>query len=93
MSSVRQVTAADSGSNPAAGQTPIGESGSGEVCLPNISRRERRKRLVSGIVAFGLALGVLAVLIASGASTWWRLLLFPLFAAAASGFFQWRDKT
>jgi hypothetical protein len=67
--------------------------GVGEVCIPNISTRERRKRLASGVVSLVLAVVILAVLLASGASQWWRLVLFPLFFSAASGFFQWRDKT
>jgi uncharacterized membrane protein YkgB len=65
----------------------------GEVCIPNISLRERRKRLAGGVIAFILALVVLAVLMTIGASPWWRLALYPLFVGAASGFFQWRDKT
>jgi hypothetical protein len=69
------------------------ESESGDVCIPNISPRERRKRLAGGVITFIITLGVLAVLMASGASVWWRLVLFPLFFGAASGFFQWRDKT
>ncbi len=75
------------------GQSPTGSSESGEVCLANISTRERRKRLASGAIMLLIALAVLAVLMAIGASQWWRLVLFPLFAGAASGFFQWRDKT
>jgi hypothetical protein len=70
-----------------------GELEAGAVCIPNISTRERRKRLVSGVIMFVISLTVLAALMASGASSWWRLVLFPLFAGAASGFFQWRDKT
>ena len=65
----------------------------GDVCIPNISVRERRKRLTGGAIAFVIALVVLALLMASGASQGWRLALFPLFASAPSGFFQWRDKT
>jgi len=76
-----------------AGQTPPGDSESDEVCIANISTRERRKRLASGVIMFVISLAVLAALMAGGASRWWRLALFPLFAGAASGFFQWRDKT
>jgi len=68
-------------------------SETGEVCIPNISTKERRKRLVSGLVTLGLGLAVLTVLLALGINPWWRFGLFPFFAAAASGFFQWRDKT
>lgn len=65
----------------------------GDVCIPNISPQERRKRLVSGVIMFVMALGIMTGLMAIGASRWWRIALLPLFAGAASGFFQWRDKT
>ncbi len=84
---------AKSGSSQDTGQSPTGSSASGEVCVPNISTRERRKRLVSGVIMFAIGLAILAVLIATGTSRWWRLALFLPFAGAASGFFQWRDKT
>ncbi len=93
MSTIRQDTLLDSGSGQATGHTPIGGSGTGEICIPNISIRERRKRLASGVIMFIVALVVLAILMAIGASQWWRLALFLLFAGAASGFFQWRAKT
>lgn len=65
----------------------------GEICLPNISARERRRRLAAGFIQFFLSLVVLALLIASGADRWWRLALFPMVASAAVGYFQWRDQT
>ncbi len=65
----------------------------GIPCVPNISRRERRVRLISAVINFGLGVAILAALMAAGASRWWRLPLFPLFWAGAIGFFQWRDKT
>ena len=65
----------------------------GEVCIANISPRERLKRLIGGVIPFVMALGILAWLSAIHASQLWRLPLFLLFAGAASGFFQWRDKT
>jgi hypothetical protein len=83
----------DPESGRAAGHPPIGESGASQICIPNISVRERRKRLASGAIMFVITLVILAVLMASSASHWWRLALYPLFAAAAVGFFQWRDKT
>ena len=71
-----------------------GGSGTGEeVCVPNISTRERRKRLAGGVMVFVISLAVLAALIATGADRGWRLTLLLLFWGAASGFFQWRDKT
>lgn len=72
---------------------PRGSSESGQVCIPNISPRERRKRLVFAVVEFGVTFTILAGLLALGASRWWRLPLFLLFWAGSSGFFQWRDKT
>jgi hypothetical protein len=47
----------------------------GEVCIPNISTAERRKRLASGVVMFIISLVILAALMALGASRWWRLLV------------------
>jgi hypothetical protein len=93
MSTVWQASIPDSGSNQDAGQTPTGGSETGEECIPNISPRERRKRLAGGVIMFVISLAVLAALIASGVDRWWRLALLPLFWGAASGFFQWRDKT
>ena len=65
----------------------------GHVCVANISAPERRKRLAFGATAFVITVAVLVILIATGASRWWRLALFPLFAGSTVGFFQWRDKT
>ncbi len=64
-----------------------------EACVPNISPRERLKRLIGGVIPFVIALVILAWLISVNADRLWRLPLFFLFVAAASGFFQWRDKT
>jgi hypothetical protein len=62
-------------------------------CVPNISQRERKKRLFSGFLALIFALAILIVLMVLGADRWWRLLLFFPFWGATIGFFQWRDKT
>jgi hypothetical protein len=64
-----------------------------EMCIPNISQVERRKRLAAGVIQFLLGLVILAALMVFGVSRWWRLALFPVFMGASSGFFQWRDKT
>jgi predicted CDP-diglyceride synthetase/phosphatidate cytidylyltransferase len=69
------------------------DSGDKEVCISNISPRERLKRLIGGVIPFVIALTILGWLISTNADRLWRLPLFLLFAAAASGFFQWRDKT
>jgi hypothetical protein len=76
-----------------AGFTPHkDDQGSGEVCIANISPRERLKRLVGGLIPFALALGILSWQMSRDVNRLWRLPLFILFVAAASGFFQWRDK-
>ena len=93
MSTLWQSTVLGPGSSQDAGQTPTGGSEIGEECIPNISPRERRKRLAGGVIMFVISLAVLAALMATGADRWWRLALLPLFGGAASGFFQWRDKT
>ena len=68
-------------------------SEAGEICIANISPRERRRRLIGGAVQLAISLAVLTGLLVTGASRWWRLILYPLFGAAAAGYFQWRDKT
>ncbi len=93
MSAVWQATLRDSGSSQDTGQAPTGGLGADEACIPNISPRERRKRLAGGLITFVISLAVLTTLIATGADRWWRLALLPVFWGAASGFFQWRDKT
>jgi hypothetical protein len=69
------------------------ESTTSDVCIPNISPIERLNRLKSGLIMLAFSLAVLTGLLAARISPWWRLGLFPFFAAAASGYFQWRDKT
>lgn len=66
---------------------------SGEACIANIGPRQRRRRLVGGLVALAIAAVLCAWLVASDAPRWWRLLLvLPLFGAA-SGVLQYREKT
>jgi hypothetical protein len=65
----------------------------GEVCIPNISSRERRKRLNAGLIQLALTLVVLATLTTRRVNRWWRLPLFLGFWGTAIGFFQWREKT
>ena len=64
-----------------------------EVCIANISPRERLKRLIGGVIPFVIALVILTWMISVSVNRLWRLPLFLLFMAAGSGFFQWRDKT
>ena len=70
-----------------------GRATSPQVCVANISPRERRKRLMAGVIQFAVSLAVLTALVAAGADRWWRLPMVLLFWGAATGFFQWRDKT
>jgi uncharacterized membrane protein YkgB len=93
MSTERRSPDPDSKSDQGVGQAAAHDSAIGEVCIVNISTAERRKRLAGGIVAFTISLIVLAFLVTIGADRLWRLPLLFLFWSAASGFFQWRDKT
>ncbi len=60
------------------------------VC--NIGAEEIRRRLNAGWIGLLVTLIGYAVLVASGVSPWWRLLLFFPAAASASGFIQARLK-
>lgn len=64
-----------------------------EVCIANISPLERRKRVNFAISQFIVTLVILGVLIILGLEPLWRLLLFFLFSASTTSFFQSRDKT
>ena len=65
----------------------------GEVCIANISPRERQMRLRFGITQFMISLIVLGVLLAFDVNPVWRLLLILSFGGAAAGYFQAKDKT
>ena len=65
----------------------------GEVCIANISPAERQKRLRFGIQQLIVTLVLLAVLILLHVNPLWRLPLLFMFWAAATGYFQARDKT
>ncbi len=71
---------------------PEGTNG-GEVCIANISPKERQKRMRFGIVQFAVTLVILIVLVALDVNPLWRLPLYFLFSAAAAGYFQAKDKT
>lgn len=64
-----------------------------EACAVNIGPRERRKRLISGIVLLAVAGGLAAFLLATGASRLARLTLFLPLWISGVGFFQAFDKT
>lgn len=65
----------------------------GETCVPNIGRKQRRARWLSGAVAGAAALGLLVILISSGAPRLWRLAVAVPAWFAAVGFLQSREKT
>jgi hypothetical protein len=65
----------------------------GEVCIANISPRERQMRLQFAVWQFIITIVILVVLIVLHLNPLWRLLLFFLFSASTSSFFQARDKT
>jgi hypothetical protein len=75
------------------GLEPSEDEGVYEVCIANISPKERRKRLQFGVIQFAISLVTLAAMLLLGVDKVWRLPLFFMFAAAAAGFFQWWDKT
>lgn len=63
------------------------------VCTPNIGPKERRKRLVAGVVMSAITLCVAAALILAGLPRAWRLLTAVPAWIAALGFFQVRENT
>jgi fatty acid desaturase len=72
---------------------PLGDEGATEVCIANISPKERKKRLDFAIRQGVIAVVLLVALLYFDVNVLWRLPLFFVFAAAASSYFQWRDKT
>jgi len=65
----------------------------GEVCIANISPRERQLRMRFGVRQFVITLVILGALVALDVNPLWRLSLLFMFWAAAVGYFQARDKT
>jgi hypothetical protein len=72
---------------------PLGDEGATEVCIANISPKERKKRLDFAIRNFAFTLILLIPLIYFDVNPLWRFALFLPLAASASSYFQWRDKT
>ena len=57
----------------------------GLSCIPNIGRRERRRRLLAGLALAAATAGAAAWAVASGTPRPWRMLLFlPAWMAALS---------
>ncbi len=69
------------------------EGGVGDVCVPNISPKERQLRKRFAIVQFMVTLAVLAVMLLLRVDPLWRLGLFFLFSAATTSYMQALDKT
>lgn len=65
----------------------------GDVCVPNISPKERQLRKRFAIQQFVVALIALAALVVFDVNPLWRLSLFFLFSAATTSYFQALDKT
>ena len=65
----------------------------GEVCIANISPRERQIRLKFAVQQLIAALVVLGGMIALQVDPLWRLLLYFMLSASAVSYFQARDKT
>ena len=65
----------------------------GEVCIPNISLKERRKRVRFAVRQLVTTFVVLGVLVWLDVSPLWRLPLFFMFSAATASYVQALDKT
>jgi uncharacterized membrane protein len=68
-------------------------TGVGEVCIANISPKERQKRMRFGVIQFVIGIVILVALVAFDVNPLWRLTLYLVFSAAAAGYFQAKDKT
>lgn len=79
----------DSNFNPSSDE----EQGIGDVCIPNISPQERKKRVQFAIRYFLFTLLVLIGLLAFDVNPLWRLPLFFMFSAATTSYIQALDKT
>ena len=63
------------------------------TCIPNIGPRERRRRLIVGIVMIAIALVAAIGLMAAGAPRAWRIfVLFPAWVGSI-GVFQAKEET
>lgn len=69
------------------------EESFGEVCIANISPKERLLRKRAAIGQFVFTLILLAVLVFLHMDPSWRLLLFFMFSAATTSYIQALDKT
>jgi len=65
----------------------------GEVCIANISPKERKKRAQFAVQQLIFTLGLLVILVVIDVNPLWRLLLFFMFSAATTSYIQALDKT
>ena len=56
--------------------------------LANIGPRERRKRLILGLTGLATGVAIVASLVWTDATRWWRLVAFLPFWVGALGIFQ-----
>lgn len=64
-----------------------------DVCIPNISPAERKKRMRFGIIQLVITFIIFVAMLTFGADKLWRLPLFAMFSAGAVSIFQALDKT
>ena len=65
----------------------------GSVCIPNIGPRQRKQRIIGGVVGLGVGVVISGLLLASGVSRPVRLAVFLPFFMGTTGLFQAREKT
>ena len=65
----------------------------GEICISNISVKNRQKRRNFGIVLLGVGAVIGVVMLLFNVPWWWRLLLIIPFYMGMSGIFQARENT
>ena len=63
------------------------------VCVPNIGPRERRRRLVAGIVMLAIGVAAAVALYVLDVERWWALGLFLPFWGGATGVLQAYEST
>jgi len=73
--------------------SPQDDEDVGDVCIPNISPKERKKRERFAVQYFLFTLVVLGALVILEVNPFWRLPLFFMFSAATVSYFQSLDKT
>ena len=69
------------------------EASGEEVCLINIGPKERRHRMIFGIVGYVFSGIIAAVLVATRVNRLWRITLFLPFLMGGFGVFQATGKT